>query len=380
MKIAVIGAGPAGLYAALLLRLQHPHVQVEVFERNRARQTYGWGVVFSGRALQFLQAATPQLYSKLSQELESWNELHIVHRDETVAIDGSPFAAIARLTLLRQLQEAASTAGATLHFAHNIEHCPNANEFDLVIGADGIGSTVRSSHEKNAAFAATTALCSNRYIWYGTSQLFDALSLIFADTEHGAFVAHTYRYSDSMSTFIVECDHATFARAQLEHMSPEAAQAFCEDIFATALAGHALQSNQSRWLQFPVVKCAKWVHENIVLLGDACRTVHFSIGSGTRSAMEDSIALVEALRDWLTNHDSDLSVALQSYQRARRHSASRIDDLAAASLDWYEQFAGKLHMTPIELAMDYMRRGSRLDLERLRQHAPKFIAIYERSL
>ena len=370
MRIAVAGAGPGGLYSALLLRRALPDADVTVFEQGPADQTYGWGVVFSGRALDFLETRTAELYTDLLRELERWEELHIVHAGTNIAIDGSTFSAIARLTLLQTLQRHAREAGVTLKYSQPVESLDNLAGFDLVIVANGINSTHRT--ELATQLSPMRQQCTNRYAWYGTSQLFPALSLIFVTNKDGAFVAHTYRYSPSMSTFIVECDAATFARAGLEDMSDQACLRYCEEIFAGALGGHSLRSNNSHWLRFPIISCERWVHNNVVFIGDACRSVHFSIGSGTRSALEDAMALADAV----AHAPDDVSAALTAYENSRRQSAGRIDQLARQSLEWYEVFANKMHLKPAALAMDYMQRGNELDLARLALKAPRFMAAY----
>jgi anthraniloyl-CoA monooxygenase len=374
VKIGVIGAGPGGLYSALLLREALPSATITVFDQGPADRTYGWGVVFSGRALDFLAARSRPVYNELLTHLERWDELHIVHQKQTVAIDGSVFSAIARLTLLQVLQQHAKSVGVRLNYSTPITTLDELNEHDLVVVANGIGREQPDHLAEH--LQRSRQLCSNRYAWYGTSQVFAALSLIFVTNDDGAFVAHTYRYNPSMSTFIVETDARTFARAGLGEMNDAQCRAYCESVFADALAGHALKSNNSNWLQFPVVACEQWVHQNTVVIGDACRSVHFSIGSGTRSAMEDAIALTDAV----AAEPNNIPAALAQYETTRRRSAGRIDQLARQSLQWYESFASKMHLQPARLAMDYMQRGNRLDLTRLAKHAPRFVAAYKAEL
>jgi 2-polyprenyl-6-methoxyphenol hydroxylase-like FAD-dependent oxidoreductase len=370
MRIAIIGGGPAGLYAALLLKRLSCSHSITLFERGAPDETYGWGVVFSSRALELVAQTSADVHQALNAPLETWPDLHIGHRDQIVSIDGSGFAGIARLELLRVLHQFCQECEVDLRYGEEVEVQNLRTDYDLVIAADGVNSRSRGALAE--ALRPTRRWCTNRYIWFGVEKAFDALSLLFRTNEQGSFVAHTYRYSPQMSTFIVECDASTFKASGLPGLSDDDGRQYCERVFESDLNGCHLLSNQSQWLQFPVQNCERWVDDNVVLIGDAARTVHFSIGSGTRTALEDAIFLSRAIEE-----NDSVSAALEHYQATRRTSAARISALAESSLNWYENFASVMHLAPHELAMHYMTRGTRIDLERLRQHAPAFVAAYE---
>ena len=280
MRARIIGAGPAGLYLALLLKRRRPCEKVVVIEQNERDATYGFGVVFSTTARRRLEAGDETVYRRLKPWMERWDDLTIVHRDERVAIDGNGFAAIGRLKLSQLLYELCDEAGVELRFGCREDRREGLADADLVVGADGINSSVRE--EAVNAFRPRIRWLTNRYVWYGTARRFDTLTLTFRTNEDGAFVAHHYRYDLGMSTFIVECDALTWARAGLGDMSDERSRAYCEGVFAPDLGGHGLISNHSAWQQFPVLTNRSWSIGNRILIGDALRSVHFSIGSGTR--------------------------------------------------------------------------------------------------
>jgi anthraniloyl-CoA monooxygenase len=371
MKIAILGGGPGGLYFALLMKKQNPRHQIVVYEQNPAGATYGWGVVFSGRALAFLEESDPASYADINQVLALWDELHIGHRGEIIPIDGSKFSGISRLALLQILQNHCLQQGVEIRFETRLTTLDTLADCDLIVGADGANSLVR---QQNAAhFQPTETFLSNKYIWYGTHQRFPALSLIWRESRDGAFVTHTYPYSQTTSTFIVECEAATWQRAGFASMSENESRAYCEALFRVELGGHELLSNKSNWLNFKVVQNKHWVHENIVLIGDALRTVHFSIGSGTRTALEDAIALAQSF----STQDSDVTAALSAFEANRRPSSDALLDVASRSLDWYEHYSDILHLNPFDFAYDYMTRGGRVDHDKLKARAPRFIAAYE---
>lgn len=377
MRIVIAGAGPAGLLFALLMKRSRPQDDVLVIEQNPSDNTYGWGVVFSGGALEFLGQALPDLVADLDSRLEQWDELTIVHRDTSVAIDGNRFSGIARLTLLELLQRHASSAGVRLRF--DTRFTPqSAVDADLVVGADGVNSALRDADSDG--FGTDVKQLSNHFVWYGTSCIFKTLSLIFRNHQAGHFVAHTYRYSPTMSTFLVECDSATFKSAGLENMSDVESRQFCEEIFETELQGHKLESNHSTWRQFPVVTNRNWVNTNRVLLGDALRTVHFSIGSGTRTAMQDALALFESVRNLDDRPEpAQVTAALQAFTDSRRPSSDKLLEVANASMQWYEDFALHMDKAPWNFAMNYMTRGGRVDIEKLRERSPRFVQAWENS-
>jgi 2-polyprenyl-6-methoxyphenol hydroxylase-like FAD-dependent oxidoreductase len=293
MRIAVIGAGPAGLYFAYCLKRACPDAAISIFEQNHSGATFGFGIVFSDRALDFLSADDPDTFTLLSRHLERWNELAVVHRGEKVAVDGIGFAAIGRLAFLKLLQERAATLGLEPNYGRRIDTVAELGAFDLIVGADGVNSTVRDS--RSGEFGTEITDLSNRFAWYGTPKPFEYLTQTFVNTEHGAFNAHHYRYGPGMSTFIVETSEATWQRSGLSAMNEAASQRFCEAVFAEALDGAALISNRSVWRRFPQVRNRAFSAGNAVLIGDALHTAHFSIGSGTRLALEDAVALAKAI-------------------------------------------------------------------------------------
>jgi 2-polyprenyl-6-methoxyphenol hydroxylase-like FAD-dependent oxidoreductase len=371
MRIGVVGGGPAGLYFALLMKRHDPTHEITVHEQNPAGATFGFGVVFSDRALSFLQEADPESYADLGASLQTWDDQVIVHRDEAVRIDNIGFSGIARLDLLRVLQEHCRRHRVTLRFEQRLVDLGTLADCDLVVGSDGANSLVRETYRTR--FEPSVASLSNRYVWYGTPRLFDALTLTFRTDPAGTFVAHHYRYSPTASTFIVECDAATWERAGFARMSEDESRRYCERLFAPDLGGQPLLTNRSAWISFRVITNQRWSHDNVVLIGDALRTVHFSIGSGTRNALEDAIALFRAF----AAHGADVPAALRAFEAARRPGVEKFLTVAERSAAWYEQFADKLHLAPIAFAHDYLMRGGRITPERLRERSPGFAAAYE---
>jgi 2-polyprenyl-6-methoxyphenol hydroxylase-like FAD-dependent oxidoreductase len=373
MRIAILGAGPAGLYLAYLLKRRRPDAQVRVIEQNPANATFGFGVVFSDRALDFLREDDPNTYAAITPQMESWQDMTLVIRNERVVIDGIGFAAIGRLKLLQLLQERACSVGVDLQFDRIVKSPDDLDNADLIVGADGVNSLLRKSLTDE--FGATTTFMNNRFAWFGTSKAFDTLTQTFRHTPVGDFNAHHYRYAPGRSTFIVETDEESFRRAGFEKMEEGDARAFCEKIFADALGGARLISNNSIWRRFPQIKNERWHHGNHVLIGDALHTAHFSIGSGTRLAMEDAIALERALHE----DGDDVAKALPAYEAARRPVLEKIVAGADASARWYERFAEHMQLAPLDFAMGYIQRSGRVDIERLRKLSPQFVASYQQA-
>ena len=371
MNILVIGGGPAGLYFSYLMKRDDPSHDIRVIEQNPRDATFGFGVVFSDRALEFLRADDEATYQYLTPHMESWPDLKIVHKDVHMAIDGNGFAAIGRLEFLNLLQARCESVGVILEFDSVVQSVDDLSDADLIVAADGVNSVVRRTHAD--AFQATETQLENPFVWFGTTKLFDSLSLTFRETEDGVFCAHHYRYSATMSTFIVETDAATFQKAGFAGRSEEESRAYCEAVFAADLDGHRLVSNKSAWRWFPQIWNERWSSGNIVLLGDALHTAHFSIGSGTRLAMEDAIALYSAMGE----HKTDRQAALARYEEIRRPRLEKLVDAAVASARWYEQMAEMMQtLEPYEFARSYMTRTGRVSDERLKKIAPKFMERY----
>ncbi len=370
MQIGILGGGPAGLYFALLMKKLNPIHQVTVIEQNPAGATYGWGVVFSDRALSYLKDSDSASYTDIEAQLRTWDDLTIVQKGGRVRIDGSAYAGIGRLALLRILQEHCRQHGVEMRFETRLLDLSALAHYDLLIGADGVNSMVRQQYADY--FQPSTSSLSNNYIWYGTHQLFETLSLIFRTYRGGAFVAHCYPYSETTSTFIVECDAQTWKQAGFEHMSDAESRAYCEHVFKDDLGGHPLLPNKPAWLTFKVVTNHMWSYRNMVLLGDALRTVHFSIGSGTRMALEDAIALYKAVAT-----TENIPDALQAFEQVRRSGMEKLLRIAEQSYTWYETFHERMDLDVLPLAYSYMTRSGRIDDATLRQKAPRFMAQYE---
>jgi 2-polyprenyl-6-methoxyphenol hydroxylase-like FAD-dependent oxidoreductase len=367
VQINVVGAGPAGLLFALLIKRRFPSWNVQVFEQNPPDATFGFGVVFSKGALAFLERDVPDFHQQLATRLEAWPMQRIVHRDERVNIDGNGFTAIGRLELNQFLQALCLDAGVTIDYEHVISSFDEISDANLLVGADGANSFVRRALEKQ--FEPRVEWLSNRFAWYGTAQFFDCLTLTFRTNDDGSFVAHHYRHSSAMSTFVVECDVGTWRRAGLDRMSDEESRAYCQRVFASDLGGHGLVSNKSIWRQFALLGNQRWSVGHVVLLGDALRTVHFSIGSGTRLAFEDAIALDRAFAEAGANALRALAI----FERKRRPTVEKIFSAANASSYWYERFPEKMALEPWKLAYDYMTRSGRMSDERLRELSPEFM-------
>jgi benzoate-CoA ligase family protein len=370
-KVEIIGAGPAGLYTAILMRRLLPDTHVRVTEQNPQGATFGFGVVFSDQALDFLRADDPETHDLVTPHMERWTNMTLNHPEDRVVLDGVGFSAIGRLELIEILRKRAQDLGVETRFDTRIDNLSALEHgADLVIGADGLNSIVRAADP--AAFGETIDHFGNHFVWFGADRPFDTLTQTFIRTEAGPMNAHHYRYAPDRSTFIVECSDDTFRAAGFDTMTEDQGRRACEAHFAEVLGGATLITNKSAWRQFPKLWCKNWVAGRRVLLGDAAHTAHFSVGSGTRLAMEDAIALVRSL----AGHD-DVDTALAAYEESRIPIARKIVDAANVSAEWYERFGQKMELPPLDFAFDYITRSGRVDMDRLRRMAPQFMARYE---
>jgi len=371
MKISIIGGGPAGLYFAILMKKSNPSHQINIYERNGPDDTFGWGVVFSGKTLANLRVADEVSHAAITKQFEAWDNVDVVHRDTKISIHGNSFSGIARLQLLKILQQCAEQLGVAISFHTEVTDFETLrSESDLLIGADGVNSIVRNHYSQQ--LKPNVDIRAHRYIWYGTNQLFHGLTLTFRENEAGTFAAHSYKFNKTTSTFIVECDPETFARAGLETKSDEETRSYVANVFQKDLNGHPLLSNNSKWINFVLVKNGDWYFKNLALLGDSLHTAHFSIGSGTKLAMEDAISLADCFQ-----RQPDVNSALAEFTRVRRPV---IDDYQAAAFEsmlWFENAARYMSLTPIELAFSVMTRSGRVSYEDLQRRSPEFVRQYE---
>jgi len=372
MKIAVIGAGPAGLYFSLLAKKHDPAHEIHVYEQNPQGATYGWGVVFSDIGLAFLKEADPEFFAEFTAHHEQCDYMEVVHRGTHVQIHGNHFSRTARIDMLNTLQRACGRVGVHIEYGRRIDDVGAlSREVDLVIAADGGNSAVRKQFADH--FRPSFEKRRNKFAWYGTRQRFHPVSLIFRETPHGVFIAHSYQYSPELSTFLVEVDPDTWRRAGLDKVGEDESRRYCAKVFRPELGGNELLTNRSLWFEANIVKNERWTHENIVLLGDALRTVHFSLGSGTRMAMQDAIALHRGL----VEHPNDLQATFAAFEGTRRPASSSFQSAAAKSLDWYENVADKLHLDPVSFAYDYMRRTGQVSHDDLKQRDLHFTTAFE---
>jgi anthraniloyl-CoA monooxygenase len=364
MRIEIIGGGPAGLYLAILLKKADSAVDVRVVERNSRDATFGWGVVFSEETLGALRDADHETYLAITDTFARWDRVDIRYRGRILRSRGHSFSAIARKRLLEILQRRCLSLGVDLAFGVEVDAVPEGP--DLVVGADGANSHVRRAFEREFGTSVQAEGC--KYVWFGTDLVFDAFTFIFRETEHGLFNVHAYPFDEQTSTFIVECPEETWRRAGLHELGEEESLAFCEKLFARDLEGRELLSNRSVWLDFPKVANEVWHHGPTVLLGDAAHTAHFSIGSGTKLAMEDAIAL----RDALVRRAWDVEPALVDYELERQPLVERTQQAASESAAYFARVAGYGELEPIQFAFNLLTRSGRISHASLTVRDPAF--------
>lgn len=373
MRIVCVGGGPAGLFFSIVMKAARADAQITVLERNRANDTFGWGVVFSDQTLGNIAAADPATYERIVESFVHWDDIDVHYRGRVIRVGGQGFAGIARKRLLAILQERAAELGVELRFGVEA----NADDYgdaDVIVVADGAGSATRPARAQ--AFGTTLEARCNRYIWLGTRQRFDAFTFAFEETPHGWFQVHAYQFDADTGTVIVECREETWRAAGLDTATTAESLAFCERLFAPYLDGHALMSNATHlanpWVSFVQVNNARWFDGNRVLIGDAAHTAHFSIGSGTKLALEDAIALSAALE-----RNPDLTRAFEEYEAERRIEVLRLQNAARNSTEWFENVARYGSLEPEQFAYSLLTRSQRLTHDNLRLRDREYIENIE---
>ena len=368
MRIVCVGGGPGGLYFAVLMNKADPRHQIRVVERNRPDDTFGFGVVFSDATMAGIADADSEAYRGIARHLVHWDDIDVHYRGERITSTGHGFSGMSRHTLLRVLQEQARAAGVELCFEREISTLDDLRDADLVVAADGANSTVRRLLQDR--IDTTIDQRPNRFVWLGTSKPFPAFTFYFKNDDHGLWRVHAYQYGPDRSTFIVECREDTWKSAGMDRANEQETAAFLERLFAEELDGHALITNRSVWRQFPTIRTDPWSSGSIVLLGDAAHTAHFSVGSGTRMAMEDAVAL----RDSLHEYAHDVSAALRAYEARRRPQVESLQRAAQASLQWFEDTERYMSLEPIQFTFSLLTRSLRITHEDLRTRDAKFLA------
>ncbi|HEV2113486.1 MAG TPA: bifunctional salicylyl-CoA 5-hydroxylase/oxidoreductase [Terriglobales bacterium] len=378
MKIACIGGGPAGLYFAIQAKKANPAWDITVLERNRADSTFGWGVVFSDKTMDGFREADPETHAAITKAFRHWDDIDVFFKGRKLTSGGHGFCGIARMKLLQILQERAAELGVKLQFETEVTDPDQyAANHDLVIASDGVFSVTRKTYEE--VFKPNIQVRSNRFIWLGTKKKLDAFTFDFKQTEWGWFTLHAYRFDEDWSTFIVETPEKNWLKAGIDKMEPQESIALCEKLFAPRLDGNALISNARHlrgaavWLKFNRVLCEKWHHKNIVLIGDAAHTAHFSIGSGTKLAMEDALALARVL----TDRQGDVGTALQAYQEEREVEALKLQSAARNRMEWFEQVERYMHLDPEQFTYSLLTGSQRIGHENLKLRDGNYVKQVE---
>ncbi|HCQ12725.1 bifunctional salicylyl-CoA 5-hydroxylase/oxidoreductase [Flavobacterium sp.] len=366
MKIAIIGGGPGGLYFAILTKKAMPHCQIDIYERNKSDDSFGFGVVFSDETLGEFLKRDMQSYELIRSKFAYWDDIIIARDGETVNIAGNGFCGCSRKTLLQLLQQRCTEEGVNLHFEHNVDDLSQFEDSDIIIASDGIGSQIRTQFASE--FGTKIELKKNRFVWLGSTKPLDAFTYFFRNTEHGLIVAHCYQYEAGMSTWIFECSDETWQKFNFEVTNEADTIAKISEIFKEELDGHRLISNKSHWRQFPHVTNQNWFHKNIVLLGDAKATAHYSIGSGTKLAMDSAIGLFDAVMA----NPTDVQAAFQQYDRSRRNTVEMIQYAALVSLDWFENMNRHNQHPFYQFAFGCMTRAKKVTYENLRLRDKSF--------
>ena len=373
MKIVCAGGGPAGLYFAILMKKADPSCEIEIIERNRPDDTFGWGVVFSDETLGAFEEADPETFAKITGSFKYWRDIETFYGGACTVSTGHGFAALSRKKLLQILHRRCRELGVKLRFEREISSLDELPTADLLLGTDGVNSLVRS--ELSEAFQPDLDWRKCRFSWLGTTKPLTAFTFIFVESEYGLFQVHAYPFEEGLATWIVECRDDVWRRAGLEEADEGHTVAFCEELFAPWLDGHRLLPNRSLWRLFPTVRCARWhTHHprfgHVLLLGDAAHTAHFSIGSGTKLAMEDAIALAEA---FVACGTSDLPRVLETYQEARWVDVIKLQKAAQTSLEWFENSGRYLGQPPVQFTFNLMTRSKRITWENLRERDPALV-------
>ena len=373
MRILIVGGGPAGLYFGLLMKQRDPSHAITILERDGPDDTFGWGIVFSDQTFDYLRENDGASYAAITAACQKWDNVDIVHRGQRITVRGNRFSGIARLRFLQILHRRCLDLGVDLRFNHAVTDVDALGPADLLVGADGANSLVRRARAD--VFVPSVGQGRNKYIWLGTTRLFHGLTLTFVEHPAGLFIAHSYKFDGSRSTFIVECSEQTWRAAGLDSMTEGDTCRLLESVFVEHLDGQRLLTNDFvRWLNFPLIRNAHWHGERVVLLGDSLHTAHFSIGSGTRLALEDAIALAGAFES-----EPDVRLALPLFERIRRPKVEQTQLAAQESLRWFEEAGNYLHLDPLPFAAEAMTRSKKLDYEKLRQRDPAFVAELEKA-
>jgi len=369
MNIVSIGGGPGGLFFGILMKQAFPQAQIKVIERNRADDTFGWGVVFSDETLGNIEAADPESFAEIRANFAYWDNIDTYFADTCVTSTGHGFCGLSRKRLLMILQKRCRALGVELQFETEVAGVEEFPDADLILAADGVNSGVRETFAEHFRPSIDWRRC--KFAWFGTDKPLDSFTFVFKENEHGLFQVHAYPFEPATSTWIVECREEVWRRAGLDQMDEAASVAYCQELFAQELGPYRLLTNGSAWRTFPTIRNENWHFRNVVLIGDAAHTAHFSIGSGTKLAMEDAIALVEAFR---THGTADVEAALQGYQDARYVDVLKTQKAAQTSLEWFENSARYLQQHPLEFSFNLMTRSKRITYDNLRQRDPDLVA------